>query len=147
VASKTEIYKAVKSSFNDKNPEVKGAVAQCLMQLVTSSQDFAAVPLDGLLTLSLKALEDSSVKVGSVVRWWWWWGGGLGTADVASQHIPSLSASVSFPTPLTTTTTTTPGSTTVCGGNRLLLITLNSWTCLRVKSEEYQGCSWGGKKQ
>jgi hypothetical protein len=63
LTAKAEIFKALKATFADRNPEVKGGIATCLQGMVREAEDFATVPLDALLTLGLKGLEDPSVKV------------------------------------------------------------------------------------
>lgn len=69
-SSKGDIFKALKSAFADKTPEQRGLVAVCLVELVHGVDDFSAVPLEGLLTLCLKGLEDSSIKVTSRQGGW-----------------------------------------------------------------------------
>lgn len=70
VASKAEMFKALKSAFADKTPEIRGSIALCLTELVSGVDDFNAVPLDGILTLCLKGLEDPSVKVRPLTGCW-----------------------------------------------------------------------------
>lgn len=54
------VGQALRTSFSDKTPEVRGGLALCLMGLIRSADDFSSVSIDSLLTLGLKGLEDGA---------------------------------------------------------------------------------------